>query len=81
MKIYIAREVNDPMLYSLHTNKKDCDKWIRDNTMEATFEDTEPQNYFIKVIEFKLNKQSILHAIENIIEVFLWLITHADGLI
>ena len=71
MKIYIAREVNDPALYSLHTNKKDCDKWIRDNTREATFEDPEPHIYFMTVIDFKLNKQSILHAIDKIIEVFL----------
>ena len=71
MKIYIAREVNDPTLYSLHTNKKDCDKWIRNNTEESTFEDTERHDYFIKVIDFKLNKQSILNAIDIIIEVFL----------
>ncbi len=71
MKIYIAREFNDPILYSLHTNKKDCDKWIREHTAEGTFENTEPQNYFITVIDFKLNKQSILRAIDQIIEVFL----------
>ena len=71
MKIYIAREVNDPILYSLHTNKKDCDKWIREHTVEGTFENPEPQNYFITVIDLKLNKQSILHAINQIIEVFL----------
>ena len=82
MKIYIAQDINEKTDYAVFTSKKECDKWIRENTEDsisavAAFEagnigaDTDGREFDVKVIDFKLNKQSVLHAVDKIIFVVL----------
>lgn len=87
MKIYIAQDINEKTDYAVFTSKKECDKWIRENTEDsisaaAKFEAgnrnfsslsayTDGREFEVDVIDFKLNKQSVLHAVDKIIDVVL----------
>ena len=77
MKIYIAQEINEKTDYAVFTSKKECDKWIRENAKNSIpwaetgniYDDGKGKDYEVKVIDFKLNKQSVLHAVDKIIDV------------
>jgi len=83
MKIYIAQEINEKTDYAVFTSKKECDKWIRENeedsisaetafktgNIDAIGADTDGKEFEVKMFEFKLNKQSVLNAVDKIIRV------------
>lgn len=80
MKIYIAQDIHEKTDYAVFTSKKECDKWIRENSENsisavAAFEAgniggyTDGREFEVQVIDFKLNKQSVLHAVDKIIDV------------
>ena len=82
MKIYLAQNINEKTDYAVFTSKKECDKWIRESEEDAisavaAFEagnigaDTDGRTFEVKVIDFKLNKQSVLNAVDKIIFVVL----------
>ena len=67
MKIYIAQEINEKTDYAVFTSKKECDKWIRENQKDLIpwtetsnpYDSGEGKEYEVKVIDLKLNKQSV----------------------
>ena len=79
MKIYIAQNINEKTDYAVFTSKKECDKWVRENSENSIpwtetgnfFDDGEGREYEVNVVDFKLNKQSVLNAVDKIIDVVL----------
>ena len=75
MKIYIAQEINEKTDYAVFTSKKECDKWIRENNKDPIplaetgniYDVGEGKEFEVKVVDFKLNKQSVLNAVNKII--------------
>ena len=76
MKIYLAQEINEKTDYAVFTSKKECDKWIKENDKDPIpwaetgniYDDGEGKDYEVNVVDFKLNKQSVLHAVNKIID-------------